>query len=479
MADGPTGSLNQRIHDLLLKAATAEAIDLERALRLATHENARLERVLARLGIVDERALLPVLAAALDLEFVADPTDAPLDEALVAELSRTFLSVRLVAPVRTRDGSVIFLSADPGDPDLARELTFHLGRAVTIAAATTSTIRTLLTPPDPAAVAEVQAVRFVRDQEVLRATEADGPVIRYVQERLAEAVQEGASDAHFESTEDGLNIRYRLNGTLVPQRADPRISPASIIARLKVMADLNVAERRLPQDGRFTAMIAGRTVDFRFSSLPTHWGESIVCRVLDPRALRLGWDQLGFPSEMVGRVREIVERPSGLFLVTGPTGSGKTTTLYTVLAHLNTAGRKIVTVEDPVEYNLPGVQQVQVNEAIGLSFARVLRGILRHDPNVILVGEIRDQETAEIACRAAQVGRIVLSTLHTNSAAGAITRLTDLGVPEFIVRDVLHGVLSQQLIPVTCPTCAGSGCRSCSGSGVSGRRVEAELAEAR
>lgn len=264
---------------------------------------------------------------------------------------------------------------------------------------------------------------------------------------------------------------------MVPQRVDPLISPATIMARLKVMADVNVAERRLPQDGRMEAMIAGRKIDFRFSSLPTQWGESIVCRVLDPKALRLGWDRLGFPAEIISKVQTILNRPSGLFLVSGPTGSGKTTTLYTAISYLNSTGRKIITVEDPVEYNLPGVQQVQVHEEIGLTFPRVLRGILRHDSNVILIGEIRDEETAEIAVRAAQVGRLVMSNLHTNSIAGAVTRLVDLRVPEFLVRDVLQGVLGQELLVTPCPRCGGADCAACGGTSVGERRLAAELWE--
>jgi general secretion pathway protein E len=312
---------------------------------------------------------------------------------------------------------------------------------------------------------------------MLRRAETDGPVIRFVQEKLTDAVLQGASDVHVECTEDGYAVRFRLNGVLVPQRVDGALDALAVIARLKVMAGVNVAERRLPQDGRLETTIAGRKIDFRFSSLPTHFGESIVARVLDPKALRLGWDRLGFEAEVIARIKAILDRPSGLFLVTGPTGSGKTTTLYTAVGHLNQPKRKIVTVEDPVEYNLRGVQQVQVHEEIGLTFARVLRGVLRHDPNVILIGEIRDAETAEIAVRAAQVGRLVLSTLHTNSAAGALNRLVDLGVPEFLVRDVLRGVLGQELVLTPCPVCGGAGCKTCERTGVGGRRLRAELME--
>ena len=279
----------------------------------------------------------------------------------------------------------------------------------------------------------------------MRQGEADGPVIRFVSEVFDEAVSSGASDIHFEAQEGGLRIRLRKQGILKIHPIDRSLNTTSVLARVKVMASMNVSERRLPQDGRITSNIAGRKVDFRISSVPTSFGESIVARVLDPKALRLGWEKLGFNSETAKKITDIIEQPSGLFLVTGPTGSGKTTTLYTALAHLNQEGRKIITVEDPIEYNLPGLEQVQVHDEIGMTFARALRSFLRQDPNIIMIGEIRDEETAEIACRAALVGRMVLSTLHTNSPEGAETRLMDLGVPQYIVKDVLRGVLGQRL----------------------------------
>jgi general secretion pathway protein E len=210
---------------------------------------------------------------------------------------------------------------------------------------------------------------------------------------------------------------------------------------------MNISERRLPQDGRIAQVISGRLIDFRVSSIPTQFGESIVCRILDPKSLQRGWKDLGFAQDVSNWIVEKIEQPSGLFLVTGPTGSGKTTTLYTALSHLNAPERKIITVEDPIEYSLPGIEQIQVHEEIGLTFARALRSILRQDPNVIMIGEIRDEETAAMACRAAMVGRMVLSTLHTNSAEGAYNRLMDLGVPRYLIDDVLHGVLAQELAP--------------------------------
>jgi len=466
---------------LLTRIARLGLVDaraLERARAVARQDGGSIDRVLLRLGLIEEAQLLPILSEVLGIEMLGEGGPPP-DVEVARKLTTAYLSARLLVPLISASPEVLIATMDPGNASLLEELAFHLDRKVIPVGATTATIRRLLAEieaPEPQA-AQASDAQVQRDSEALRRGETDGPVIRFVQEKLTDAVLQGASDVHVECTEDGFAVRFRLNGVLVPQRIDASLEATSIIARLKVMAGVNVAERRLPQDGRLEAIIAGRKIDFRFSSLPTHYGESIVARVLDPKALRLGWDRLGFDATVVTRIKAILDRPSGLFLVTGPTGSGKTTTLYTAVAHLNHPRRKIVTVEDPVEYNLRGVQQVQVQEEIGLSFARVLRGVLRHDPNVILIGEIRDTETAEIAVRAAQVGRLVLSTLHTNSAAGALNRLVDLGVPEFLVQDVLRGVLGQELLLTPCPDCGGAGCSTCGGTGVGGRRLTAELLE--
>jgi len=455
---------------LLSDRSALPAADLTRAQDQAKAEGIPLHRLLIDRGLAEEEVVLPALSAALGLPFAADPWScAPPDQDAIQRLTLPFLRSRAAVPLVSPAGAQAVLMADPSDAALVAELAFHLDRAVAPQGATLRTIRALLAdaPPDlPAALPALQSETVQGD---------DGPVIRFVAETLAEAVASGASDIHFEALPSGLSIRRRINGLLGPMNTDPALAAATVFARLKVMARANVAERRLPQDARFSGTFSGRRIDFRLSSLPTQNGESIVLRVLDPQALRLGWDRLGFAPDMVSRITTAIERPSGLFLVTGPTGSGKTTTLYTALQHLNSNRRKIVTVEDPVEYSLPGVQQVQVQEDIGLTFARVLRSILRHDPNVIMVGEIRDPETAEIACRAAQVGRMVLSTLHTRDAQSARSRLVDLGVPDYIVGDVLRGVLAQNLALSDCPECQGAGCRTCGFTGSAPRRLEAEL----
>ncbi len=469
-------SLDGQILAQIAARGLVETRALDRARAVAAEDGQRVDRILLRLGLIEEADLLPVLCETLAVELLG-ATAAQIDPDLARALTLPYLSARVIAPLAGPGPNIRIATTDPGNATLFEEIGFHLDRPVMPVGATTATIRKLLADletPQPASGTDAQVQR---DTEALRRAETDGPVIRFVQEKLTDAVLQGASDVHVECSEDGYTVRFRLNGVLVPQRIDPALDAAAVVARLKVMAGVNVAERRLPQDGRLEATIAGRKVDFRFSSLPTPFGESIVARVLDPKALRLGRDRLGFDAGVIARIKAILDRPSGLFLVTGPTGSGKTTTLYTAVAHLNSPRRKIVTVEDPVEYNLRGVQQVQVQEEIGLTFARVLRGVLRHDPNVILIGEIRDAETAEIAVRAAQVGRLVLSTLHTNAAAGALNRLVDLGVPEFLVRDVLRGVLGQELLLTPCPACGGAGCQVCGGTGVGGRRLTAELLE--
>jgi type II secretory ATPase GspE/PulE/Tfp pilus assembly ATPase PilB-like protein len=466
-------SVDADLSRLLAGQGSPAPDDLRRAEAAAASEGLPLHRILIDRGLAGEDVVIPALCRALQLPFAADSTEAgEADRDAIARLTLPWLRSRAALPILAPAGAPQpVLLADPADGAFLAELAFLLDRPIAPRGATLRTIRALLAEgpagPSPAAP---EILSSAPD-----AAAEDGPVIRVVSETLAEAVSAGASDLHFESLPTGLAVRMRVNGLLAPLPVDPATPVAAVFARLKVLARANVAERRLPQDARFSGTFFGRRIDFRVSSLPTQHGESLVLRLLDPQALRLGWDRLGFEAAMVEEIKRCLARPSGLFLVTGPTGSGKTTTLYTALQHLNSPRTKIITVEDPVEYTLPGVQQVQVQDEIGLTFARVLRSILRHDPNVIMVGEIRDPETAEIACRAAQVGRLVLSTLHTRDARSAQTRLVDLGVPDYIVSDVLRGVLAQSLTVIECPDCHGNGCRTCGFSGASARRLTADL----
>ena len=287
----------------------------------------------------------------------------------------------------------------------------------------------------------------------LRDMASEGPVIRLVNLIITRAIERRASDIHFEPFEDHFRVRYRIDGVLHDVESPPKRLQAAIISRVKIMAKLNIAERRLPQDGRIMLRVKGKEIDFRVSSVPTIHGESTVLRILDKGSIVLDIEQLGFQEDTLKGMQEIIQNPHGIILVTGPTGSGKTTTLYCALQKINSPTKKIITVEDPVEYQLRGVNQIQVKPAIGLTFANALRSIVRQDPDVILIGEIRDAETAEIAIHSALTGHLVLSTLHTNDAPSAITRLINMGMEDYLLSSTLIGILAQRLVRISCPHC--------------------------
>jgi general secretion pathway protein E len=287
----------------------------------------------------------------------------------------------------------------------------------------------------------------------LRDIASEGPVIRLVNLIITRAIELRASDIHFEPFEDQFRVRYRIDGVLHDVESPPKRLQAAIVSRVKIMAKLNIAERRLPQDGRIMLRVKGKEIDFRVSSIPTIHGESIVLRILDKSSIVLDIEKLGFPEDTMDGFRDLIQRPHGIILVTGPTGSGKTTTLYCALEKINSPEKKIITVEDPVEYQLRGINQIQVKPAIGLTFANSLRSIVRQDPDVILIGEIRDAETAEIAIHSALTGHLVLTTLHTNDAPSAITRLIDMGTEDYLLSSTVIGILAQRLVRVACPFC--------------------------
>ncbi len=291
------------------------------------------------------------------------------------------------------------------------------------------------------------------DIDHLKDLASEAPVIRLVNMIISRAIELQASDIHFEPFENSFHIRYRIDGVLHDMESPPKSLQAAVISRIKIMSKLNIAERRLPQDGRIKLRVMGKEIDFRVSTLPTLYGESVVMRILDSESITFDLDNLGFPSEKLSLFEDLIARPYGIILVTGPTGSGKTTTLYSALNKINSPEKKIITVEDPVEYQLEGVNQIHVKPSIGLTFASALRSILRQDPDVVMIGEIRDAETAEIAIHAALTGHLVFSTLHTNDAAGAVTRLLEMGMENYLVSSSLLGILAQRLVRIICPQC--------------------------
>jgi len=335
------------------------------------------------------------------------------------------------------------------------------------------------------AAAELQAGARAKDaaQDLSFETisETDSPVVRLVASTLYDAIKAGASDVHLESTATGLTIKYRIDGVLTPAETVPGVEVAEqVISRIKVMSELDIAERRVPQDGRFKARREGREIDFRVSVMPSVFGEDAVLRILDRRALSdqlkgLTLDALGFDADIRDRMRELSAEPYGMLLVTGPTGSGKTTSLYATITEVNKGLDKIITIEDPVEYQLPGVLQIPVNEQKGLTFARGLRSILRHDPDRIMVGEIRDPETAEIAVQSALTGHLVYTTVHANNAFDVLGRFMHMGVDPYNLCSALNAVLAQRLVRIFCTTCKGKGCAACRGSGYRGRKAIGEL----
>ena len=300
---------------------------------------------------------------------------------------------------------------------------------------------------------KVDAVQFLDDVEQLKELASEAPVIKMVNHLINQAVESGASDIHIEPFEAMLKVRYRIDGLLREVDAPPTRSTAAVISRIKIMANLNIAERRLAQDGRFKVRVRGKEIDLRISTVPTMYGESVVMRLLHRDDVALNFRALGFSPELETRILDILAQPHGILLVTGPTGSGKSTTLYAALRHLNTPERKILTVEDPVEYNIEGINQMQVKPQIGLTFSNALRSIVRQDPDVIMIGEMRDKETAAIAVQSALTGHLVLSTLHTNDAAGSITRLLDMGVEDYLLTSTVNAVLGQRLVRSLCHHC--------------------------
>ena len=463
-SDPATASDSERLGAYLLDSGKLQPATLERARRVGASTSEPLSGLLLKLGLLSERDLADALAHVHDLPRVE--TDAfpaePVDDG--AFTSRFLRDSRVLPLKKTADGLDVAM-VDPADAFALKAVSLVAGLPVRphVAVATeldqalerlygqdgvTSDGQETDMDDDAALDQDIET-----DIERLRDLASEAPVVRLVNRMISDAIARRASDIHLEPYESRLRLRYRVDGVLQDGDSPPANLRAAIISRIKIMARLNIAERRLPQDGRIKIAVRGSSIDLRVSTLPSMHGEGVVLRVLDRDSVTLDFDALGIVGAPQDRLRDALERPNGIFLITGPTGSGKTTTLYAALSRLNTSESKIITVEDPVEYQLEGVNQTQVKPDIGLTFAHSLRSILRQDPDIVLIGEIRDLETAEIAAQAALTGHLVLSTLHTNSAAASITRLLDMGVEDYLVSATLNGIAAQRLVRRLCPEC--------------------------
>jgi len=475
-------------------------------------------QILQDFGILDLDTILQIAAENLgtevrslnQVEFTPD-----LLKAIPSSTARMYQCI----PVAIHDNTVQVAFMDPFNPERASELGFSIGKDVLIVVVDPSAIEKAIDKyygADTESVSDVlqelgadadigreaDAAAASNNSAILVDTANAVPIVRFVNIVLSQAIQDRASDIHFEPFEDEFKIRYRVDGALYEMAPPPKNLALPVVSRIKVMANLNISERRLPQDGRISLNLGTRTIDLRVSTLPTQFGESVVLRVLDRSAVNLEIESLGFPKYLHDYVVEAIQRPNGIFIVTGPTGSGKTTTLYSCLRRVNTIDSKLLTAEDPVEYDIEGIMQVAINDAVGMTFGKSLRSFLRQDPDIIMVGEMRDLETAQIAIQASLTGHLVLSTLHTNDAPGAVTRLVDMGVEPFLISSTLMGVMGQRLVRTICKNCRtsfeptetqlallnlsphdlgdkmfyyGRGCSTCNDTGYRGRKGIYEL----
>jgi general secretion pathway protein E len=439
--------------------------EVNRAKRLAAQAgDQKLPALLVKLGVVSERDAAEILAEVGGLPLIAPP-DYPDASPLPDHLAVRFLKENHVVGIAARDHELVVAVADPFDLDLLDALALACDRAVKPCVGLPSEIdRALEQHLGSGKTLMGQIVEdFGSDEEIdeadvehLKDLASEAPVIRMVNLIMQRAVESRASDIHVEPFEQRLKVRFRVDGVLREVEAPPVRSTAAVISRIKIMAKLNIAERRLPQDGRIKLQVQGKELDLRVSTVPTMYGESVVIRLLHKESIKFDFSSLGFEGEALQRFLNILDLPHGIILITGPTGSGKSTTLYTALHKINTPERKIITVEDPVEYQLEGVNQIQVKPQIGLTFANALRSIVRQDPDVIMIGEMRDLETARIAVQSALTGHLVLSTLHTNDAAGGVTRLMDMGLEDYLITSTVNGILGQRLVRRLCSHCRES-----------------------
>ncbi|MDQ5908841.1 MAG: ral secretion pathway protein [Pseudomonadota bacterium] len=448
--------------ELLVAHQKLTDADLQRAKRVQEGAGEALDTLLLKLGLISERDLAEALTAQLNLPLVR-PADYPETPATNGALSPRFLKDARVIPLADDEQGLTVAMANPTDEYVLSALRLATGKTILPQVGIPSELEAVferLYGSGRSAMGQIVdsiglADDLTDEEQIqhLKDLASEAPVIRLVNLMIARAVESRASDIHIEPFENRLKVRYRVDGVLREVESPPSRLSAAVISRIKIMAKLNIAERRLPQDGRIQLRAHGKEIDLRVSTVPTLWGESVVMRILDKASVVLDFPTLGFSPRTLERFLHILMMPHGIIVVTGPTGSGKTTTLYTALQTLNTPERKILTVEDPVEYQLEGINQIQVKAQINLTFANALRSIVRQDPDVIMIGEMRDLETAGIAVQSALTGHMVLSTLHTNDAAGGITRLMDMGVDDYLLTSTINGILAQRLVRLLCPHC--------------------------
>ena len=455
--------VRKRLGEILIERGKLDAPTLDRALRLQQESGEKLGVLLVTLGVVAQREIAEALALQLDLPMM-DVAAYPEFPILEERVSARFLREMRALPVREDDNEVALAMADPTDSYTIGALEMVTGRTVRALVAIPTELESALErlygfgkSAQSQVIGDVETrvdeLDFNADVQQLKDLASEAPVIRLVSLIITNALDMRASDIHVEPFENRLSVRYRVDGVLHDVESPPKRLAAPVISRIKIMANLDIAERRLPQDGRIRLRVQGKEIDLRVSTVPTMHGESVVMRILDKGGVALDFHKLGFAEDTLAAFIEVLQQPHGILLVTGPTGSGKTTTLYTALDRLNQPDVKILTVEDPVEYQMVGINQIQVKPQIDLTFANALRSIVRQDPDVIMIGEIRDLETAQIAVQSALTGHMVLSTLHTNDAASTVNRLLDMGVDDYLLTSTVVGILAQRLVRKLCPHC--------------------------
>lgn len=498
----------KKIGEILVGWGVIDAAALADALKYGMEHNKRIGEALIELELCTEDDVAKALAAQFGLEYI-DLDKHPVNHEVLGLIPARMVEEHLVIPLGEEGPQLKVIITDPLDLETLDLLRFRLNRDIVATLAPVSKVRRFIekfvNPEGDVLSKTLKSIDEAApgdggDDDPMKAVEAedgDAPIIRLCNLLITEAVHSRASDIHVEPMSDRIRVRYRIDGVCHVRDSIPKNMQGAVTARMKLMAGMDIAERRVPQDGRIKMKIGPSNIDFRVSALPGYHGESVVLRILRPDSVRIGIPALGFAEDDYQKFSKIIRRPNGIFLVTGPTGSGKTTTLYAALQELNRPDRKIITAEDPVEYNFAGMNQCQVKEEIGLSFAKILRAMLRQAPNIILVGEIRDREVGDVAIQAALTGHLVFSTLHTNDAPSAMTRLIDMGIKPFLVASAIQAIMAQRLIRVICSECKvedpnpsqmtlkqlgftdeelvgkkvykGAGCKRCHGSGYRGR----------